>query len=62
MIDLLMVLALIAYAVTSGFRARARASELLTEYFLAGKTLTWWQAGTFWGSGLEPGSHGRESG
>ena len=46
MIDLLIVLAFIAYAVTAGFRARKKASEGLEEYFLAGKTLKGWQAGT----------------
>jgi SSS family solute:Na+ symporter len=46
MLDLLIVLAFIAYAVTSGFRARGKASESLEEYFLAGKTLKGWQAGT----------------
>ncbi len=46
MLDLLIVLAFIAYAVTSGLRARSKASESLEEYFLAGKTLKGWQAGT----------------
>lgn len=46
MLDLLIVLAFIAYAVGSGFRSRAKASESLEEYFLAGKTLRGWQAGT----------------
>ncbi|MFO7892667.1 MAG: hypothetical protein R6U63_02940 [Longimicrobiales bacterium] len=46
MIDLAIVLAFIVYAVTAGLRARSKASEDLTQYFLAGKTLKWWQAGT----------------
>ena len=46
MLDLLIVLAFIAYAVGSGLRARSKASESLDEYFLAGKTLKGWQAGT----------------
>ncbi len=46
MLDLLIVLAFIAYALTSGLRARRKASESLDEYFLAGKTLKGWQAGT----------------
>lgn len=46
MIDLLIVLAFIVYAVSAGFRARRKASEGLEEYFLAGKTLKGWQAGT----------------
>jgi solute:Na+ symporter, SSS family len=46
MLDLLIVLAFVAYAVTAGFRARRQASRSLTDYFLAGKTLRGWQAGT----------------
>lgn len=46
MLDLLIVLAFIAYAVAAGFRSREKASESLEEYFLAGKTLKGWQAGT----------------
>jgi Na+/proline symporter len=45
-IDLFIVLAFVAYAVTNGFRARRKASEGLGEYFLAGKTLKGWRAGT----------------
>ncbi len=45
MIDLLIVLAFIVYAVTSGFRARKKASQNLSEYFLAGRTITGWRAG-----------------
>jgi len=45
MIDLLIVLAFIVYAVSSGFRSRKKASENLSEYFLAGKTLSGWKAG-----------------
>jgi len=46
MIDLVIVLAFVIYAVAAGFRARRKASEGLGEYFLAGKTLKGWQAGT----------------
>lgn len=46
MLDLLIVLAFVIYAITSGFLARRKASESLEEYFLAGKTLKGWQAGT----------------
>ncbi len=45
MIDLLIVLAFIAYSVSTGFRARAAASRNLEEYFLAGRTLPGWKAG-----------------
>ncbi len=45
MIDLIIVLLFIAYAITSGFRARKKASESLQEYFLAGKTLKGWRVG-----------------
>ncbi|MFQ5707360.1 MAG: sodium:solute symporter family protein [bacterium] len=45
MIDLLIVVAFVVYAVSSGFRAREKASKNLQEYFLAGKTLKGWQAG-----------------
>jgi hypothetical protein len=45
MIDLLILLAFVAYAVAAGFRARRKASENLHEYFLAGRTLRGWQAG-----------------
>jgi Na+/proline symporter len=45
MIDLIIVLAFVVYAISSGFRARKKASQNLQEYFLAGKTLKGWQAG-----------------
>ncbi len=45
MIDLLIVLAFIAYSVSNGFRNRKQASKDLSEYFLAGKTLRGWRAG-----------------
>jgi Na+/proline symporter len=44
-VDALIVLAFVAAAVTSGLRARARASQDLEEYFLAGRRLAGWQAG-----------------
>jgi Na+/proline symporter len=44
-IDLLILLAFVVYAISAGFRARAKASLNLQEYFLAGKTLRGWQAG-----------------
>jgi Na+/proline symporter len=46
MIDLLIVLAFIIYAVGSGFRARRDASRSLDDYFLAGRTVPGWKAGT----------------
>jgi Na+/proline symporter len=45
MIDLAIVLLFIIYAITSGLRARKKASENLQEYFLAGKTLKGWRVG-----------------
>jgi len=45
MIDLLIVLAFVAYSITAGFRARSVASRGLEEYFLAGRTLRGWRAG-----------------
>lgn len=46
MLDLLIVGAFIAYSLNAGLRARSKASQGLQEYFLAGKTLKGWQAGT----------------
>ena len=45
MLDLLIVLAFVVYAVGSGFRARKKASEGLDEYFLAGHSISGWKAG-----------------
>ena len=45
MIDLIIILAFVAYSITAGFRAKSKASKNLEEYFLAGKTLTCWKAG-----------------
>lgn len=45
MIDLIIVLAFIAYSVSAGFRAKAKASRNLEEYFLAGRTISGWRAG-----------------
>ncbi len=45
LIDVLIVLAFAAYAIYSGIRAHPKASENLEEYFLAGRSLTGWQAG-----------------
>ncbi|HDQ00072.1 MAG TPA: sodium transporter [bacterium] len=45
MIDLLIILAFVAYSITSGFRAKSKASENLSEYFLAGRTISGWRAG-----------------
>jgi Na+/proline symporter len=44
-LDLLIVAAFVAYAVTSGLRARRRASTGLEEYFLAGRSLPGWRSG-----------------
>lgn len=45
MIDLAILIAFVAYATASGFRARGKASQNLGEYFLAGKTVPGWKAG-----------------
>ena len=45
MIDLLIVLLFVVYAISSGFRAKKKASKSLQEYFLAGKTLKGWRVG-----------------
>jgi len=45
MIDLLIVLAFVAYAVRAGFASRKEASQNLREYFLAGNTISGWRAG-----------------
>ena len=45
MIDLLIVLAFVVYSISNGFRARAKASQSLEEYFLTGKTIKGWRAG-----------------
>jgi Na+/proline symporter len=44
-IDLLILLAFIAYSIGNGFRHRARASQNLEEYFLAGRSVRGWRAG-----------------
>jgi len=45
MLDLLIVVAFILYGLSSGLRARGKASQSLDEYFLAGKTIKGWKAG-----------------
>lgn len=45
MLDLAIVLAFVAYSVSAGWRARRQASENLTEYFLAGRSVEGWKAG-----------------
>ncbi len=45
MIDLVIVLAFVAYSVTVGFVTRSKASRSPEEYFLAGRTLQGWKAG-----------------
>jgi SSS family solute:Na+ symporter len=45
MIDIFIVVIFVIYAISSGFRARRKASRSLEEYFLAGKTIKGWQAG-----------------
>jgi SSS family solute:Na+ symporter len=44
-LDWLLVAAFVAYAVGTGFRWRSRASESLTSYFLADRSLSGWTAG-----------------
>ena len=45
MIDLVIVLAFVAYSVSVGFMMRSKASSSPEEYFLAGRTLRGWKAG-----------------
>lgn len=45
MIDLLLVLGFLVYALGAGLRARRAASQGLPEYFLAGRSLSSWQSG-----------------
>ena len=45
MIDLLLVLAFVTYALWSGFAARKDASQGPEEYFLAGRRIPGWKAG-----------------
>jgi solute:Na+ symporter, SSS family len=45
MLDLLIVVAFVVYAIGAGLRARGKASQNLQEYFLAGKTIPGWKAG-----------------
>jgi solute:Na+ symporter, SSS family len=45
MLDLLIVVAFVVYALGAGLRARGKASQNLQEYFLAGKTIPGWKAG-----------------
>jgi Na+/proline symporter len=45
MIDLVILAAFVAYALSAGFRARREASRGAAEYFLAGRSLRGWQAG-----------------
>ncbi len=44
-IDVLIILAFIVYAVSSGIHSRKVASQNLEEYFLAGRSLSGWSAG-----------------
>ena len=45
MADALIVLVFVAYSISVGFRARAKASESPEEYFLAGRSVPGWKAG-----------------
>lgn len=45
MIDLVIVLAFVAYSISNGFRNRSKASKNLEEYFLAGRSIKGWRAG-----------------
>ncbi|MCQ2028611.1 sodium:solute symporter family protein [Stutzerimonas zhaodongensis] len=45
MLDLLIVMAFVLYGLSSGLRARGKASKSLDEYFLAGRTIKGWKAG-----------------
>lgn len=44
-LDLLIVLAFVAWSVTAGMRARRKASRSLDEYYLAGRGVKGWRAG-----------------
>ena len=44
-IDILIVLIFVAFSVTAGFRARARASKSLDEYYPTGRDVKGWEAG-----------------
>jgi SSS family solute:Na+ symporter len=46
MLDLLILAAFVLYGLASGWRARSLASRSLDDYFLAGRSLRGWQAGT----------------
>ncbi len=46
MLDLIIVLAFVVYAVAFGLRARRKAARGLEDYFLAGRSVRGWQAGT----------------
>ncbi len=45
MLDLLIVLLFIGWAVWTGFRTKSQASKDLGEYFLAGRSIKGWRAG-----------------
>ena len=44
-IDIIIILAFIAYAISSGLSSKDVAGESLDEYFLAGRSLPGWKAG-----------------
>lgn len=46
MVDLLIVLGFVAYSIGIGLVSLKRASTDLTEYFLAGRRIPGWQAGS----------------
>jgi Na+/proline symporter len=46
MLDLLILAAFVLYGLSAGLRARSKASQGLHEYFLAGRSIKGWQAGT----------------
>ena len=45
MLDLMIVLAFVVYAISAGLYSRRAASQNLQDYFLAGKTIAGWRAG-----------------
>ena len=45
MIDLILILAFVAYSISVGFFAKSKASKSLTEYFLAGRSIKGWKSG-----------------
>lgn len=50
-IDVIIILAFITQAIYSGFRSKYKASQNLTEYLLAGRSIKGWQISLLFGAG-----------